>query len=239
MGKAGDMGKILDILGRGKFALIASLPLTDEALAASAWDNGADAIKLHINVTHAASGTDFKNFDAESETIFKILENAHGPVGIVPGAAVESAESDMNRVMEAGFDFVSIYAHHASELFLNSGVVKMLAADMTYNAEEVRRLIRHADILEASVVPHENYGERLNVRDVINYEILGGFCAEEHVPLVIPTQKRILPREVGRLREAGASAIMIGAIVAGRTPSEFGKATAAFRDAIDIINNGT
>jgi predicted TIM-barrel fold metal-dependent hydrolase len=239
MGKAGHAGKIIEILGEKKFALIASLPLTDAALAASAWDNGADAIKLHINVTHAASGTDFKNFEAESAAIFKILENARGPVGIVPGASVEPAESDMSRVIEAGFDFVSIYAHHAAESFLNSGAVKMLAADMTYSAEEIKRVIRRADILEASVVPHENYGERLNLRDIINYEILGEFCAEARVPLVIPTQKRILPREVGRLREAGASAIMIGAIVAGRTPSEFGAATAAFREAIDKINNGT
>ena len=53
---------------RGNFrpmVLIASLPRNDPQLAQAALDNGADVIKLHINLRHHASGTHFGALEEE------------------------------------------------------------------------------------------------------------------------------------------------------------------------------
>ena len=42
--------------------LIVSLPSNDPAMAQAATGAGADAVKLHMNVTHDASGTRFGSF---------------------------------------------------------------------------------------------------------------------------------------------------------------------------------
>ena len=54
---AGD-GRLLSLL-RQRPALAVSLPLNDIALAKAAEEAGADALKIHINVHHDASGTHF------------------------------------------------------------------------------------------------------------------------------------------------------------------------------------
>ena len=226
------MHRLLNIIKNNKFSLIASLPANDYRLAQAAWDNGADAVKVHINVEHRASGTSFGSYAKERERLEKILEVSRGPVGIVAGGGPEPAERDIGKAVGAGFDFISIYAHHAALGLLEPGVTRMFAADYSYSMDEIRRLERYADILEASVIAPDNYGDRLNLRDLVKY---GRLRDAVSIPVVIPTQKNIIPAEVQLLCEAGASAIMIGAIVAGKTADSYGRATAVFRKAIDAI----
>ena len=225
------MHKLLNMLNNSTLTLIASLPANDYKLAEAAWANGADAVKIHINVEHRASGTVFGRFDDERENIQKILDVARGrPVGIVLGASPEDAERDFEDVVKAGFDFISIYAHHAAPALLDPRVTRMFAADYSYSADEKKYLASYADVFEASLAAPERYGDRLSLRDLISYKAL---CDAIDPPVVVPTQKNILPSEVAHLHKAGVSAVMIGAIVAGKTVESYGRATAAFRNAID------
>lgn len=213
-----------------RFALIASLPANDPSLAAAAWDQGADAVKIHINVKHRAGGLQFGGFDEEWPHLERILKEARGPVGIMLGADTAAAAKDLEKVLAAGFDFVSIYGHHAPVQLLEAGITKMLAADGSYSLDMIRALASLGDIFEASTVPADHYGEPLTLRDLAWYKTIS---AALDIPVVVPTQKRILSGEAARLYDAGVSAIMIGAVSAGKTPEEFGRAAGEFRKAMD------
>ncbi|MDR0399979.1 MAG: hypothetical protein LBH51_03465 [Treponema sp.] len=222
-------GKFRALLEK-RFALIASLPANDPLLAAAAWDRGADAVKIHINVKHRAGGLQFGTFDEERSRLEEILARAPGPVGIMLGADPAAASADLEKVLAAGFDFVSIYGHHAPVRLLEAGITRMLAADGSYGPDMIRALASLGDIFEASIVPPEHYGEPLNLRDLAAYK---NITAALDIPVVVPTQKRIAAGEAARLYEAGVSAIMIGAISAGKSPGEFGRVTGEFRKAMD------
>jgi hypothetical protein len=228
-------GKFRTLLAEGRFALIASLPANDPGLARAAWDNGADAVKIHINVNHRAGGVCFGSFDEERPGLEKILNAARGPVGIVPGAEPAAAEADLEKVLTAGFDFISLYAHHSPLSLLDQGITRMLAADYSYSLDEIKGLASMADIFEASIIRADNYGERLTLRDLTLYKNISALL---DVPVVVPTQKKILPGEAAGLFRAGVSAIMIGAVSAGKTPEEFGRKTAEFRKVMDAAEGG-
>jgi hypothetical protein len=213
-----------------RFALIASLPANDPRLAAAAWDHGADAVKIHINVKHRAGGLQFGSFDEERPRLEKILAEARGPVGIMLGADAAAAARDLDMVLASGFDFISIYGHHAPARLLDAGVSKMLAADGSYSMDMIKALASMADIFEASVIPGEQYGEPLTLRDLAAYRSI---ALALDVPVVVPTQKKITGGEAALLYGAGVSAIMIGAVSAGKTPEEFGAAIGEFRKAMD------
>jgi hypothetical protein len=222
-------GKFRALLGK-RFALIASLPANDPALAVAAWDGGADAVKIHINVKHRAGGLQFGSFEEERPRLERILTEARGPVGIMLGADPAAAARDLDMVVAAGFDFVSIYGHHAPVRLLEAGITRMLAADGSYPPDMLRALASLGDIFEASIVPAEQYGEPLTLRDLAVYRAIS---AALDIPVVVPTQKKILSGEAARLYDAGVSAIMIGAVSAGKTCEEFGRAVGEFRKAMD------
>ena len=87
-----------------------------------------------------------------------------------------------------------------------------------------------ADVVEASIVPGSEYGSLLCMRDLLRYHSL---CAATALPVVVPTQRVILPQQVQALTQTGARGLMIGSIVTGRTEDSIRKAVNAFRNAID------
>jgi hypothetical protein len=78
---------------------------------------------------------------------------------------------------------------------------------------------------EASILPHEQYGQPLRVWDVALY---GEICQALKTPVIVPTQKKILSSEVKVLRDAGVKALLIGAVVTGDQADSIEKATAEF-----------
>jgi hypothetical protein len=228
----------LEILGRKKPALIASLPANDPELARIAWEEGVDVVKVHINVVHHASGTHYGSFAEERPVLEKILEDARGPCGIVAGGDVEPARKDYRSCAEAGFEFLSLYVHHTPlEILTFDGLIKMIALDYTWSPEDVPALRAiGADVLEASIMHPDSYGEPLSARELISYT---RFCAAaraaSNMPVVVPTQRAVGPEEMAQLVAAGISGIMIGAVVTGKTVETFPKAVSAFRKAIDNL----
>ena len=79
--------KLKKLIGENKFSLVVSLPANNLAFAEAALKGGAQAVKVHINVKHQASGNVFGTFK-ENKDFLRDLVRLCGdtPAGLVPGA---------------------------------------------------------------------------------------------------------------------------------------------------------
>lgn len=224
--------KLVDFM-KDRFTLVMSLPQNDPALAKAAVEGGADVVKVHINVEHRASKTLFKSLKEEYVNLKEILKICEDrPCGIVVGGSIDYPEEDLSGVCEMGFDFISLYAHHARPEVLNFGnIAKMIAVDYTYDSQMISTLGGlGADVLEASVVRPGEYGLPLSMGDLMKYRAIIGSTS---LPVIIPSQKCIKPSHAGRLREIGAGGVMIGAVVTGKSRDSIYESVREFRKNID------
>lgn len=225
----------LSVLNQKKPALIMSLPGNDPSLARIAVESGADVIKVHMNVRHRASGLHFGTFEEEKEKLAQIREIAGSiPCGIVAGSSVEDAERDFLSANRLGYEFVSLYASVAPLSVLSCpDMKKMIALAPGYTPNDVKLLSKiGADVLEASVMLPETYGQRLTAKELLEYAAI---TEASNLPVVVPTQRAIRPDEVGCLASIGISGIMIGAVVTGKTGETIQKSILEFRNAIDRL----
>lgn len=226
------MNELLQMLQQERFPLIMSLPANCPELARTAWENGADVVKVHINVHHHASGMLFGGFGEEQDALEQMRREARGPMGIVLGGDASSAERDFDQAVAAGFDFISLYGQNTPARVLQSvKVSKMLAPDYTWQDFEIAQLQEvGADILEGSIMHPDSYGLRLTARDLVQYRHI---CQVSRLPVVVPTQHAIWPEEVELLRACGIKGLMIGAVVTQKESESIGRSVRAFRRAID------
>lgn len=225
----------LSVLNKNKPALIMSLPGNDPALARAAVEAGADVIKVHMNVQHRASGLHFGAFEEEKEALAEIKAIAgHLPIGIVAGNCVEDVERDCLSANRLGYDFVSLYAAATPlSVLAYPDMKKMIALAPGYTLEDVRLLSKiGADVLEASVMQPDTYGQRLTAKELLEYAAI---IEHSHLPVVIPTQRAIRPEEIGILSQIGISGIMIGAVVTGKTEESIRRSVSEFRNAVDSL----
>ncbi len=232
----------LNLLNEQKMGLFVSLPQNDAALALAAIEGGADGLKVHINVSHAASGTHFGSLEDERDAIESIVAVASGrPVGIVPGAEKMASQDDVRVLDGLGVDFCDAYAHQMPAWMLGMRADVDMAMIVAIGAEhdawhrsavcggQAGTLIG-ADGLEASIISHEGYGRPLDALDVAAYRQI---CSEAQMPVIVPTQRAILPEEAPLIAECGVAALLIGAIVTGKEAGRIREATRRFREAID------
>ena len=225
------MNEFTKLFEKRRPVLIMSLPANDPALCRAAFEEGADVVKVHINVEHRASGTHFGRLAQEGQALRQMLSEAKGPMGLVPGASLEAVRMDIQEASEMGFAFFSTYIHHMPVLETPVPQAWMAACDGSYELWEIERLEQAgAQVLEASVMPGAEYGQPLSMRDVVRYSAI---AAHTSLPMVIPTHRFIRPQELPALRDAGMKGIMIGAVVTGRTEESIRSAAVAFRNAID------
>lgn len=229
------MSRILDLLKRKKLTLVVSLPENNYELAKAAWENGADAIKVHINVFHNASKNVFGTLDEHREEFQRILNDSPVPVGIVIGMDTMVAESVLEEVVRMGFDFISLYGQHTPvSLCGRKDVSNFYAIDYSYSMEEIETISNSflADILELSIIHHDEYGQRLNARDLAKYLKISQTAK---IPTLLPTQRLIYPSDIKSLVACGIKAIMIGAIVTGKTKESLTLAVQEFRKEINKL----
>lgn len=103
-----------EMLTDNRFSVIAALPRNDLALAEAALEGGAQAVKVHCNVWHRASGNTFGTF-AENRTFLReLICPVRGCAsGLVPGG--EDAyinEEERLELEEMGLSFFSSYAQY-------------------------------------------------------------------------------------------------------------------------------
>lgn len=219
-----------------KFCLLVSLAENDPRLAEAAQAGGADAIKVHLNVRHRASGTNFQSWKKEKERIVKILKGSAIPVGIVPGAETVAAIEEMKEMESLGIDFWDIFAHHLpGYLFKLKGMGKMTAVDWRFPLEYLPYLEKLGiEIIETSIIPPEEYGQRLTARDLCYYQHL---IKQIKAPRIVPTQRKILTGELGLLKKIGFNGIGIGAVVTGGDKSRLKNIVREYKKAIEEISD--
>lgn len=220
-----------------KFNLMVSIPENNIKMAEAAQENGADAIKIHINCHHRASGNNFGPWSEEKKNAVKIIESLKIPLGIVPGALEQVASpKEMQEIEELGFDFWDCFSHHTPlYMFERLKMGRMMAIDFQTSLEQIPMLEEIGmQVLETSVINPINYGAPLNVHDLAYYKRI--VDSKKKAIVMVPTQKKIMPCELKYLKEAGVNGIVIGIIVTGNTVKSLGKATAQFRAAIDMLD---
>ena len=228
------MNLLHDQLTRNDWTLLASLPQNNIEFARAALRGGAQGLKVHINVEHFASGTRFGSLDEEHERIAEIVAEARefgASVGIVPGASGHFASpEDFARLKEIGVDYFDAYPFDCPAwAMLQSDLDVMVAA---YHGMPDGELPLYESLgmtlCEASIMAHDSYGTPLNARDLAAYR---GLCASIKSPVIIPSQKKLEPRDIGPLRKTGARGVLLGAIVLGRAAQSIEETLRAFRTA--------
>lgn len=227
-----------EMICSNKMSLVVSLPANDLELAKAALRGGAQALKVHLNVWHRASGNTFGDFEHQKEFLKELIALAQDvPVGLVPGAdEAFITEDEMHRLEEMGIGFFSCYSDNLPAFLVYSQKIRHMVAIHNNYDDHILNGVRSSplvDVLECSIMPGEVYGSPLVYSDVLRYTDV---VQKTGKPVLIPTQKKIQPGEVRALHDAGCKAVMIGAIVmGGKTPAECERATAAFREAVEAV----
>ena len=225
------MSRATELMSSGP-QLIMSLPANDPALARAALNGGADILKIHLRVQHAASGTFFGTLREERERIKQILDLFPGPVGIVAGAEDPATPEERVDLQRLGIDFFDLYlSHMPAWMWRIKGMAKTVALESVYTIYQALALEGlGADILEAAIIPHEGYGKPLTVADLAAYRELHDTV---DLPIIVPTQRAIRAEEATLITgDCGIQALMIGAIVTGKTPAEIETAVRRFKTAL-------
>ncbi|MFH0886693.1 MAG: hypothetical protein V1843_00850 [bacterium] len=211
-----------------------SLPDNSVDLAKAAMEGGADALKVHINTEHKAANKTFGTFTEEREKLAKIIKAVKIPVGLVLGTEVLPDEAEMDAIKDLGFDYFDVLQEFIPDwLYKFEGMGRMVALDERYTFDRIMGLAyQGAQMIEAAVVPKSGYGERVQIGDLKHYISI---ASSMDIPVVVPTQREILPKEIPILTDTGIKGIIIGAIVTGKTPHSIEKATAEFRYSIDNL----
>jgi hypothetical protein len=228
-------GRLLSLLAE-RPRLIVSLPANSAELARAAPEGGADALKVHIRVTHDASGTRFGSLAEERSNLEHILSLGL-PTGIVPGAGENlPTREEMGQLAAMGVDFFDMYAEDMPAWL--TGFQGMTRAVAVHSAAEADALLDLEalgfELIEAAAIPHAGYGRPLCAADLAAYRRLR---RATKLPIIVPTQRAIIPEEAAMLvRDIGINAIMIGAIVTGKEPETLRRATQQFAEALGLTS---
>lgn len=226
------MSKTCELLTKKEFTLIVSLPDNRYDFAKAAWEAGADAIKVHINVAHNASKITFYALDHYKDVFEKILKDSPVPVGIVIGNEVKLAEEALDEVLKMGFDFISLYGRDMPvSLGYNRPIKTFYAIDEFYNLDLVKQISKQyvSDVIEASILNPSNYGKSLSLETLLKYQQI---VQVSKLPVIIPTQHYIKPSEIKDLKQIGVKGLMIGAVVTSNSVESIYDAVTRYKDAI-------
>lgn len=223
-------GRLLALL-RSQPRLIVSLPRNAPELAQAAADGGADALKVHLNVHHDASGTHFGTLAEERANLESILEVGL-PTGIVPGVAASlPSRQDMAELARMGVDFFDLYDHDMPPWMMQiEDLTRTVAASHSTPLQAVQQFESMGfEMVEAAIIPHDGYGQMLSAADLTGYRRLREMTA---LPIIVPSQRAIRPEDMPALLATGIDAVMIGAVVTGEETQELQAATQHFATAL-------
>jgi hypothetical protein len=217
-----------DKLTSGAFPVIVSLARHDLDLARAAKDAGVDAIKLHLNAYHRASKTTFGSF-AEERPFFEAVAKLGLPLLVMAGQETVPTETEMDELADLGVEGFNVYFKHMQPHLLRSRLRPMPAmADASTDEDLAEMSGLEGVIIEASITPFAEYGTVLNDADLAAYSHITDRVA---APVIAPSQKRFVPADVPRLREAGIDAALLGVIVTGDKPRSMLDSVAPFVEA--------
>lgn len=212
----------------GALPVIVSLPRHDMALAMAAKEAGVDALKLHLNAYHRASGTTFGTLSQE-RPFFRGVAELGLPLLVMAGQETVPSEAEMEQLADLGVEGFNVYLDHLQPHLLRSRLrpIPALSSDSPPDALDRIRAIPGAWV-EASVTAFADYGKPLTPADI---EAYAAITAAAGMPVIAPSQKRVVATDVPALRDAGVSALLLGIIVTGETPDSMGKSVRSIVEA--------
>lgn len=216
-------------LTSGAFPIIVSLPRHDIDLAKAALDAGAFALKTHLNAYHRATGTNFGSFD-EERGFFEELSELGVPLLVMAGQETVPSPEEMEQLADLGFEGFNVYFDHLQPHLLRSRLRPMPALGFESTAEDLTHIAAlPGAMVEASIIDFAGYGQPLEERDVERYRAI---TSSVDIPVIAPSQRRFVPKDMALLRAAGIAAPLLGAIVTGSTPESMYDSVKACADAI-------
>lgn len=226
--------RFIDKMKQDGLSLVVSCPFNDYEFVKAAWENGADAVKIHLNVDHHASGNHFGGVAEQIDFINLILDESPVPVGVVLGGSPSSVREDFANVLKQRFDYLSVYLHDAtSDVLAQNQITKMFACNNTYSIDEIKTFeALGTEILEVSIMASETYGEPLNARDLLKYKMVNEAVS---IPTLLPTQKKVTVDDLQAIKDVGFNGIMVGAVVTGKELTSYIEAIKSFRSAINEL----
>jgi hypothetical protein len=220
------MSRILKAYDSGRFLILVSPPANDPNLFEAAFECGVDGAKVHLNVEHRASGRHFGSWSQEKVGIHQILTQAPVPLGVMPGAEALPTRDEMVEMAEVGIDFFDIYAQHMPGWMQGVPMTPMLALGHGTGPDDLAALeARGMEVLEASVVDPACYGQALDEADLEAYRAL---AAASSCPLLVPSQKALVPGDLPRLQAVGVQSVLLGVLSLGDNPESFSQALPEF-----------
>jgi len=228
------MDQLLNQLKTQKMTIIVAIPMNSVELALAAQENGADAIKVHINMIHRASKVEFGSLEDERQVLSEILAACRIPVGIVPGASLDVSTGLITELATMGFDFFDMFARFMTpELLDVPGISRMAAVDSTIDWSTISEIGKEGiQMLEGAIIPSTGYGERLSIIDLAQYRLLRKATT---LPLIIPSQRTLVPSDIPLLFDVGVQAVLLGVLSTGSEATQLGQQIAFFRNAIDKL----
>lgn len=226
------MSQLLEKLSGDQGCLLVSIPTNSVEPALAAQQGGADGLKVHIDVTHHATGIHFGDLEGEAENIKRVIQSVDIPVGLVPGESLSLSGDTLQKAAGLGIAFVDSYCQFwPAAIHRVDGVDLWAAFDSTYAFEEMCSLaaLPWVDAVEVSILPASRYGTFLSWRDLGRYLRLKRAIDK---PLIIPSQCRIRPDDVVALKKLGLKNFLMGVIALGREPEAIEEMTREFRRAL-------
>jgi hypothetical protein len=223
-----------ELLRKKPMTLIVSLAQNDADLANAAIEACADCIKIHSNTYHRASGNTFGPAKSYQSFIQMLRKKFDGPIGVVPGDQLDKVtRGELQLLEEYGCNFYSIYAHHHPSWMLEEG-----KWERTYAISNLDPILLGnpsslgITALEASIIPGEEYGSQLRLDDLLKYQFI---TKNTDIPVLVPSQRRLLPSDIRPLHAAGVKGVLLGAVVTGNKPESIYDQVSQFRKAIDTL----
>ena len=207
--------RFYNALVSNRFPVAVSLPRHDMALAQAACDAGADALKLHLNAYHRASGTTFGSFSDE-RPFFEEAASLGLPLLVMAGQETVPTLEGMASLAEMGVEGFNVYFAHLQPHLLASNMRPMPAmADTSTDADLEKMIALPGAIIEASITPFSQYGKTLTETDL---QAFVGITRRSSAPVIAPSQKKFRPKDMQPLAEVGIAGVLLGVIVTGDTP---------------------
>lgn len=222
---------VTGILESASPSVFVSLPANDGEMARRAVEAGADGLKVHLDVTHRASGRDFGSISDEADRI-RDIGTLDVPLGVVPGEDLETVRETLPELAALPVDFVDGFAHHlppeATEI---PGLSTLVAPTGQYSNDEVLTLDRlDVDGIELSLQTTSTYGDPLTAQAAARFiELADRITA----PVVLPTQLALRPQDAAYLANSGVTNFLVGTVVMDATPEGVAETTSAFVEALE------
>ncbi|MFH1826554.1 MAG: hypothetical protein ABH823_04600 [bacterium] len=222
------MPRLVSLLKDNKMTLVVALPTVNFELAEAAIAGGADALQLNID-----SGM-LENLDQQKESICKIVDCVKHPIGISFGKTTQVNDQQIKQLAEIGFDFINLgLEHYHGEVTRLKRVSKILSLNSRFTLEELVDIDKLGVMaLDAAIVPVSGKGENLLVGDLQNYISI---AASAGLPVIVPTQRIILPSEVAIIADTGAKGLLLTSVVTGTTAKHIADKVGQFRLAVDEL----